>query len=252
MIAYHGKLAGIMPPGIDLIIGGHSHTRIEKDQIHNGIMITQAENKLKYEKIKSNTPIIGFTGALGSGCSYFAKGLEEFHNYFYFSLSTPIHDILKKNKDPDTAENLQKLGNALRERYGRDALVAVAMEYINENISDRYKGIVIDGIRNTGEIEALNAYSNFFLFSIHANQTLRFERLNINTDRFRERRIFDLADKRDQGEDSEYGQQVQKCNYLADILINNEEVGSTHKTTSDYEDTINTKLYKPYIKISFH
>ncbi len=42
------KLAGIMPPGIDLIIGGHSHTRIEKDQIHNGIMITQAENKLKY------------------------------------------------------------------------------------------------------------------------------------------------------------------------------------------------------------
>lgn len=42
------KLAGIMPPGIDLIIGGHSHTRIEIDQIYNGIMITQAENKLKY------------------------------------------------------------------------------------------------------------------------------------------------------------------------------------------------------------
>ena len=42
------KLAEMMPAGIDLIIGGHSHTRVEKEQIHNGIMITQAENKLKY------------------------------------------------------------------------------------------------------------------------------------------------------------------------------------------------------------
>lgn len=42
------KLAETMPQGIDLIIGGHSHTRVEKEQIHNGILITQAENKLKY------------------------------------------------------------------------------------------------------------------------------------------------------------------------------------------------------------
>jgi 5'-nucleotidase len=42
------KLAETLPAGIDLIIGGHSHTRVEKEQIHNGIMITQAENKLKY------------------------------------------------------------------------------------------------------------------------------------------------------------------------------------------------------------
>ncbi|MBE0679279.1 MAG: bifunctional metallophosphatase/5'-nucleotidase, partial [Bacteroidales bacterium] len=42
------KLAETVPAGIDLIIGGHSHTRVEKEQVHNGIMITQAENKLKY------------------------------------------------------------------------------------------------------------------------------------------------------------------------------------------------------------
>jgi len=42
------QLAETMPEGIDLIIGGHSHTRVEKEQIHNGVMITQAENKLKY------------------------------------------------------------------------------------------------------------------------------------------------------------------------------------------------------------
>ena len=42
------KLAETLPAGIDLIIGGHSHTKVEKEQIHNGVLITQAENKLKY------------------------------------------------------------------------------------------------------------------------------------------------------------------------------------------------------------
>jgi len=42
------KLAETLAPGLDLIIGGHSHTRVEKEQIHNGVLITQAENKLKY------------------------------------------------------------------------------------------------------------------------------------------------------------------------------------------------------------
>ena len=43
------EVAKAMPPGtVHLIIGGHSHTKVEKEQIHNGIMITQAENKLKY------------------------------------------------------------------------------------------------------------------------------------------------------------------------------------------------------------
>lgn len=42
------RLAEALSAGPDLIIGGHSHTRVAKEQIHNGIMITQAENKLKY------------------------------------------------------------------------------------------------------------------------------------------------------------------------------------------------------------
>ena len=42
------RLAETLPAGIDLIIGGHSHTKVEKERIHNGIMITQAQRKLKY------------------------------------------------------------------------------------------------------------------------------------------------------------------------------------------------------------
>lgn len=43
------KLAQQLPVNsVDIIIGGHSHTKVEKDQIHNGVLITQAERRLKY------------------------------------------------------------------------------------------------------------------------------------------------------------------------------------------------------------
>lgn len=41
------KLANIFPEA-DIIIGGHTHTRVEKETIVNGVLITQAENKVKY------------------------------------------------------------------------------------------------------------------------------------------------------------------------------------------------------------
>ncbi len=41
------KLAQMFPEA-DAIVGGHSHTRVEKGHVENGVLITQAENKLKY------------------------------------------------------------------------------------------------------------------------------------------------------------------------------------------------------------
>ncbi|MCI6161398.1 MAG: bifunctional UDP-sugar hydrolase/5'-nucleotidase [Prevotella sp.] len=42
-------LARQFPAGVvDLIIGGHSHTKVAQEQFFNGILVTQAENKLKY------------------------------------------------------------------------------------------------------------------------------------------------------------------------------------------------------------
>ena len=41
------KLAQLFPEA-DAIIGGHSHTRVEKETIVNGVLVTQAENKVKF------------------------------------------------------------------------------------------------------------------------------------------------------------------------------------------------------------
>ncbi len=43
------ELANLFPKGVvDVIIGGHSHTKVDTEQLHNDILITQAERKLKY------------------------------------------------------------------------------------------------------------------------------------------------------------------------------------------------------------
>ena len=41
------KLAKLFPEA-DAIIGGHSHTRVEKEVRENGVLVTQTENKFKY------------------------------------------------------------------------------------------------------------------------------------------------------------------------------------------------------------
>ncbi len=43
------ELTSMLPINtVDLIIGGHSHTKIDRELIENGILITQAERRLKY------------------------------------------------------------------------------------------------------------------------------------------------------------------------------------------------------------
>lgn len=41
------KLAAMFPEA-DAIIGGHTHTRVDKEVRENGVLVTQAENKVKY------------------------------------------------------------------------------------------------------------------------------------------------------------------------------------------------------------
>ena len=42
-------------PQLDAIFGGHSHTRVDKKQIVNGVMVTQTESKVKYVTLSTFT-----------------------------------------------------------------------------------------------------------------------------------------------------------------------------------------------------
>lgn len=171
---------------------------------------------------------IGFTGSIGSGSSYVAEAICNEHGYRYCKLSDVIRDkVREEGGNPENVSLLQNKGNELRKLNGVSYLVELLFEKLQgEEISE--KGIVIDGIKNEGEVNALRMSPNFFLFSVHASRSVREHR--VVGDIFPTSADFCAADLRDQKEDFSYGQNVKKCDYLSDvILLNNDKIPSTNK-----------------------
>lgn len=173
--------------------------------------------------------ILGFTGSLGSGCTYISKQLaEELDDGRYFSLSDIINDDFKEMGVRRPSIQLkQDKGNELRKLHGVSVLAERCLEKIDKSFQEKQYNenktiILVDGIRNDGEIRFFKKLPNFYLFSVHAGEKMRESRLVGKGRKFSSNKAFDIANKRDKEEDIEYGQQVNKCNYLADIIINNE------------------------------
>lgn len=164
--------------------------------------------------------ILGFTGSIGSGCTEIAKGMSQHYKYEYFCLSDKLRELLSEEGNANPAcEQLQEKGNSLRRDNKSSYLVERLIEAIREKGKsfESAKGIIIDSIRNDGEVLTLKQFPFFFLFSIHADGEIRQER-TIKNKKFKTKEEFVKADSRDQAEDFAYGQQVKKCNYLADII----------------------------------
>jgi len=215
-------------------------------------------NQFQLTNVTVDTPVIGFTGALGSGCSYLSEGLAQHFSYAYCSLSEVIHQIARKLFNDEGTGRLQDIGNRLREEHGRDVLVRVALTELNKRLPKpdspaRPKGIVVDGIRNTGEVEALRQFPNFFLISVQASTGLRKSR-TIGPDRkFNSEDEFLAADARDRDEQVDDGQQVMQCNYLSDIVVLNEpQEGISPGAHGPYKDYITRILYKPHVSLIEH
>jgi dephospho-CoA kinase len=114
--------------------------------------------------------LIGLTGTNGAGkgeaAAYFAaKG------YARLSLSDVLREELARRGEPASRDNLIRVGNELRKRFGSDVLARRTMEKIGPG--DR---AVIDSIRNTGEIAFFRRQEGFVLLAIDAPPALRFAR----------------------------------------------------------------------------
>lgn len=176
-----------------------------------------------------NELVIGLTGPVGAGVSTLSQLLSR-RGFHRISLSAPMKDELRRQSDlsPDAEINeqtvpgfrakLQDIGNKGREvspsHWVEEALKTVPSE------SD----VVIDGIRNMGEVDALrDRYRKFFLVAVHASKATRWERVKHQYDGHQ--KLFDRDDQRDsgKGEDKKHGQQVGKCVEDADYVMNNDE-----------------------------
>ncbi|MFC1762367.1 hypothetical protein ACFL6U_09840 [Planctomycetota bacterium] len=197
--------------------------------------------------------IIGFSGSLGSGCTFLSEGIAQTLGTaaHYFKVSDYLRKEAKTRGLPDTVDALQTLGDELRSTTKQlSILVEKCLERVREE--DEEKGfsqdddtvILIDGIKNEGEVKYLRQFANFYLVSVHAERHQRRSRL-INgeaaTSRFKTVEEFQDADRRDEEEDIPHGQQIKKCNYLADIIIDND------KEFAQHQETDKTKFFQAFL-----
>ena len=178
--------------------------------------------------MKQNANIIGLTGAFGSGCTTAAKHLRDTRGFTVVRLSELIRaEWAKTNQGEPSRLDLQRLGDELRQKNHAGILVERALQEVaQKNGGDPPAKIVIDGIRNLGEISHLRDVSgyHFTLIAVLASNDARWDRIGSNyTDNGLGLTQFIEDDQRDKNEETEYGQQVELCVDKADILIDNSE-----------------------------
>lgn len=166
--------------------------------------------------------VIGVVGQIASGKGEIVKYLTKKLGFVSFSLSSILHDELKEKKIKKfTRKTLQDMGNDLRRDYGDDILARRVVGHLKGQKTDN---IIIEGIRNPGEIEYLKKNSNFILIGIKAKRKIRFKRLSERGKTWDPKnwREFVKIDKRDLGvKESKSGQQVKKCLAYSDFTLTN-------------------------------
>ena len=181
--------------------------------------------------------ILGFTGSIGSGCSYISKEIPAVSSkYHYFKLSEFVrHHLEADGIDKPTVAQMQQKGNDLRKEYGRNALAVGLTDWLEDDKETTYQHVIIDGIKNYGEIKYFRQFPNFYLFSVQADRDQRRDRVVGQGKPFRKNDDFYAADKRDEFEASNDGQQVKKCSQSSDIIIVNEKQFAQSSTRKKFD-----------------
>ena len=177
--------------------------------------------------------IIGVVGQIASGKGILVNQLTGHFNFKSFSLSSIVHAELEKEENSKfTRQTLQDIGDKLRREYGDDILARRLYEVIK---GQKTGHIVIEGIRNPGEIEFFKKNSNFILIGVKANRGLRFNRVLSRGKEWDPKTYNDFlkVDRRDLGvRQNKSGQQVGKCLAYCDYVITN------NKDVKDFEKKV--------------
>lgn len=182
---------------------------------------------------------VGVVGQIAVGKGVLVDYLIKKLGFTSFSLSSILHEELKKRKIKEfTRETLQNVGDELRNRYGHDVL---AKRAIKKLLGQGEKHVVIEGIRNTGEVEFLKKNPNFILIGVKANRELRFKRLLTRSKPWDPKNWADFirVDRRDLGiGQDKSGQQVGKCLAYCDFVLTN------NKDTDDFRRKVQNLMGK--------
>lgn len=171
----------------------------------------------------SDYPVIAYTGPFGSGLTTAAQRMAEEYGYHHVNISGEIKkEWFNRYGDQEPVRSdLQHLGDEIRQQEGPAALVNRALQEASFELTDP---VAIESIKNVGEIYALRKLFGYRLLVIailsDLNERTRrvlpiYEDLGLDENYLRE------DDQRDRNEETPYGQQVELCIDLADIIILN-------------------------------
>lgn len=177
--------------------------------------------------------IIAIVGPIASGKGALIKILEE-KGYHILSLSDAVREKTKIWGLEHTRENLQDVGDKLRKKFGPSILAELATQEIKKHPEEKY---VIDGIRNPAELRYIQKNFTAFVIGITASPEKRFQLMQ---QRGRKGdpttwETFKKLEERDRGVGQEdFGQQVEKCLSLSDIVIDNNGTLKEFQTNLGY------------------
>ena len=180
--------------------------------------------------------IIGLTGKNAAGKGELAEYLKS-KGFAYLSLSDALREEATKQGLDHSRDVLIKLGTEMREKLGNGILA----KRINEKIKQlQNKDIVVDSIRNPGEIEELRKNNNFILIGVHTDSKIRFERL-VKRGRLGDAQTFEefVEHEKKENNNEGSGQQLDRCMGMADKIINsNGTIEEANKDLDSYMDSL--------------
>jgi deoxycytidylate deaminase/dephospho-CoA kinase len=168
-------------------------------------------------------PVFALTGPFGAGLTTAASHMRAESGYQYISVSDELRrEWFYRYDDATPARaDLQRLGDELRQTESASALVDRA---IRDPKTDMSGPLVIESIKNVGEISLLRRRFGYRLLVVAVlsdigNRTQRliplYNELGLDPGHLKD------DDLRDRNEESPYGQQVELCIDLADIILLN-------------------------------
>ncbi|MBI2101165.1 AAA family ATPase [Candidatus Woesearchaeota archaeon] len=175
--------------------------------------------------------MIGLTGRNASGKGEAANYLKE-KGFIYYSLSDVIREEATKSGLKHSRDNLIKLGNDLRAKFGAGYLAQQINKKIKQQLkNNKSQNFVIDSIRSPFEAKELMKNNGFVLVGIDAPIELRFKRL-LERNRLGDAKALEDFKRQEQRENlkSDTNQQLDATFGIANkIIINNGSLEELHK-----------------------
>lgn len=162
--------------------------------------------------------IIGITGTLAAGKGTIVEYLEK-KGFKHYSVRNLLIEEIKKRGMHVNRDSMVVVANDLREKESPSFIAEELYRKARKENSD----VIIESIRAPGEVHSLKNKDEFYLFSVNANQSIRYERASkrgSETDKV-SLETFILNEEREMTSTDPTKQNIGACIEMADYRFTN-------------------------------